>query len=55
MKTIEMPDGSVIKDLGRNEELVIFSKELEEYRQLIKDTKEEIKIIKEQYNKIVNK
>lgn len=32
MKTIEMPDGSVIKDLGRNEELVIFSKEIVEQK-----------------------
>mgnify|MGYP003588347147 CR=1 FL=1 len=44
-----------LKKENIDKEIKRLKEQLEEYRQLIKDTKEEIKIIKEQYNKIVNK
>ena len=42
-----------LKKENIDKEIKRLKEQLEEYRQLIKDTKEEIKIIKEQYNKIV--
>ena len=44
-----------LKKENIDKEIKRLKEQLEEYRHLIKDTKEEIKIIKEQYNKIVNK